>query len=84
MCEVPLLDVGLIVELEDDTIAKFLLVRTEGADEVTEPLWQHRYGAIHEIDTRSTVVSLLVDDGAFLHIVRDISDMDTHFPQIRG
>ena len=69
MSQVPLLDVRLIVELEDHTVTEFLLIRTERADEVTETFRQHRDGAVHEVDTRRTVVGLLVDDGALLHVV---------------
>ena len=69
MSQVPLLDVRLIVELEDHTVTEFLLIRTERADKVTEALWQHRDGAVHEVDTRRTVVGFLVNDGALLHVV---------------
>ena len=81
MGEVPLLDVCLIIEFEDDTIAEFLLVRTERADEVAKTLREHGDGAIDEVDTRSTVVSFLVDGGAFFHVVGHIGDMHAHFPK---
>ena len=78
MGQMPFLDIRLIVEYEDDAITEFLLIRTQRTDEVTETLGQHGDGAVDEIDARGTVVGLLVDGGAFLHIVADISDMDAH------
>ena len=81
MCQMPMLDICLVVELEDHTIAQFLLVWSQRANEVTKTLRQHWDGAIHEIDTRSTSIGLLVDDRAFLHIMRDIGNMHAHFPQ---
>ena len=35
MCQMPLLDICLIVELEDHTITEFLLIRTQRTDKVT-------------------------------------------------
>ena len=81
MRQMPMLDICLVVELEDHTIAQFLLVWSQRANEVTKTLRQHWDGAIHEIDTRSTSIGLLVDDRAFLHIMRDIGNMHAHFPQ---
>ena len=82
MCQVPLLDVRLFVHHEDDAAAEFLLVRTEGADEVAEAFREHGDGAVDEVDARGAVVTLLVDDGAFLDVVGDVSDMDADFPEI--
>ena len=79
MGEVPGLDIGLVVHLEDDAVTEFLLIGTEGADEVTEALGEHGDGAIDEIDARGTVIGFLVDRGAFAHIVGDVGDMHTHF-----
>ena len=81
MSQMPLLDVRLVVHLEDDTITEFLLVRTQRADEIAETLWQHGDGAVDEVDTRCTGIGLLVDDGAFLHVMRDIGDMDAYLPE---
>ena len=81
MRQMPMLDICLVVELEDHTVAQLLLVWSQRANEVTKTLRQHWDGAIHEIDTRSTSIGLLVDDRAFLHIMRDIGNMHAHFPQ---
>ena len=72
--------VGILIHLEDDGEAEFLLVGTERADEVAESLGKHRYCAVHEIDGGASLLCFLVDDGAFEHIVRHIGNVDTHFP----
>ena len=69
MGEMPALDVGLVVHLEDDTVGKFLLVGTQRADEVAEALRQHGDGAVDEIDTGGTLHRLTVDDGVLGDIV---------------
>ena len=81
MCKVPLLDVRLIVELEDNAVTEFLLVGTEGADEVAEALWQHRDGTINEVNAGGAGIGFLVDDRTFFHIVGDIGDMYADFPK---
>ena len=72
--------VGILVHLEHDGIAELFLVGSERTDEVAETLWQHRNGAVHEIDGSGTLLRFLVDDGAFEHIMRHVSNMHTHFP----
>ena len=71
----------LIVEVEDNRVSKFILVRAQRADIVTKSFWKHRYGTIHEIDTCSTFLCLFVDNRAFRDIMADIGDMNTYFPQ---
>jgi hypothetical protein len=82
MGEVPRLDIGFVVHLENDTVTEFLLIGTEGADEVTETLGEHGDGAIDEVDARGTVIGFLIDRGAFTHIVGDIGNMDAYFPKL--
>ncbi len=82
MCQVPLLDVGISIEQEYDTVTQFLLVRSQRTDEVTEAFGQHRYGAVYEIDARSAAVRLLVDGRSFPDVVAHIGDMDTYLPEI--
>jgi len=79
MGEVPGLDIGLVVHLEDDAVTKFLLVGTEGADEVTESLREHGDSAVDEVDARGTIVGFLVDRGAFADVMGDVGDVHTHF-----
>ena len=81
MGEVPLLDIGLSIELEDDAVTELFLIGTQRADEVTEAFREHGDGTVDEVDTRGTVVGLLVDGRTFLHIVRDIGDMHAHLPK---
>ena len=81
MGQVPFLHVGLVVHLEDNAVTEFFLIRTERTDEVTEALGQHGDGAVDEVDTRGTVVGLLIDGGALFYIVAHVGDMNTNFPQ---
>ena len=74
-------DIGIIVQREDDTIAKLFLVRTQRTDKVTQSFWQHRNGTIDQIDAGGTLRSLLIDNRAFLHIVRYVGNMYTNFPK---
>ena len=78
MRQMPLLDIGLTIEFEDDTITEFLFIGTQGADEIAETLREHRDGTVDEIDARRTVVGLLIDGGAFLHIMTHICNMNTY------
>ena len=81
VCQVPILDISLIVHLEDYAIAKFFFVRTKRADKVTESLWQHRYGAVNQIDTGCTSKSFLIDSRSLAYIMRYVGDMNTNLPQ---
>ena len=74
--------VSVLVQGKDDAVAELLLVGTQRADEVAEALGQHRDGAIDEIDAGGTLDDFLVDDRALLHIVADISYMDTYFVEL--
>ena len=69
MYDAIVLYLSVVVQLEDDAIRQFLLVRTEGADEVAETFWQHRNGAINEIDGCRSLHGFLVDDASFCYIV---------------
>ena len=72
------------VHLKDGGISELFLIGAQRADEVAEPLGQHRYGAVHEIDARGTFLRFAVYDVAFLHIVRHVGDMHAHFPRAVG
>ena len=82
MGNVELLDVGLVVKQEDSAITQFLLVRAQRTDEVAQTLWQHGDGAVDEIDTRSTLRGLLVNDRALLNIVRHVGNVHADLPEI--
>ena len=69
------LDLTLIVEREDRAVTELVLIGTERADEVAETLGQHRDGTVDEVDRRSTLLRLLVDDGSLGDIVAHVGDM---------
>ena len=48
--DVRVADVALVVDAEDDGVRQLLLVGAQRADEVAQPLGQHRHGAVHEVD----------------------------------
>ena len=61
VCQMPILDVCLVVHLEDNAVAQFFLVGAQRTDKVTQTLGQHRDGTIHQIDTGGTCICFLVD-----------------------
>ena len=75
------LHVSLLVEVEDHGERQLLLVGAERADEVAETFWEHRYGAVDEVDARGTLHRLLVYHGAFGDVVRHIGDVHAHLPE---
>ena len=50
----------LVVKIEYHAVAKLLLVGPERTHEVAEMLRKHRYGAVYEVDARSSFLCLLV------------------------
>ena len=81
MCNVTVLDVGLLVKCYNDGVGQFFLVRTQGADEITKAFRQHRNSAVNKIDTRGSFYGLLIYNRALLDVVTDIGNMDAYFPQ---
>ena len=73
--------VGLVVEVEHHAERQFLLVGAQRADEVAQPLGQHRYGAVHEVHAGGAFLGFAVDDGAFFHVVGNVGYVHAHFPQ---
>ena len=51
-------------------------MRTERAEFVAELLRKHRHGPVDKVDRSSPCARLLINDGAGLHIVGDIGDVD--------
>ena len=84
VCQVPREHLAARVHLKDGGISELFLIGAQRADEVAEPLGQHRYGAVHEIDARGTFLRFAVYDVTFLHIVRHVGDMHAHFPRAVG
>ncbi len=76
-----LLNFRLIIHFEDDGICQFFLVGTERADAIAEPFGQHWHGTIDQIDRCGAIVCLLIDDVALFHIVRNVGNVNAHFPQ---
>ena len=58
---------------------ELIFVGPKRTNAITQALWEHRNGAINQIDRRSAVITLLVDNRARTHIVRDVSDMYAYF-----
>ena len=75
------LHVGLLVQVEDAAESELFLVRTERTDEVAQPLWKHRNGAVDKIDRRCPLLCLTIDDVAFFHVMRHVGNVYAHFPQ---
>ena len=76
--QVPSLDVGILVEHEDDAVAQLVLIGAQRADVVAQPLGQHGDGAVYQIDARGAVVGLLVDGGALADVVAHVCNMHAH------
>ena len=76
------LHVRFVVQQEDDRVAELLLVRTQRADEVTQPFGQHGDGAVYQIDTGGSLHSLLVYHGPLRDIVADVGNVHTDLPQL--
>ena len=81
VCQVPVLYLALVVDVEYGRVSQFLLIGSQRAYKVAQALGQHGYGAVDEVDTGGTLHGLLVNDVALLHIVRHISNVHTHLPQ---
>ena len=54
-------------------------MRTEGAELVAELLRKHRHSPVDQIYRSTTGLRLLIDHIARLHIMGDVSDMDSYF-----
>ena len=74
---------GPFVQGEDDRIGQFFFIRTQRTDEVTQTFRKHRDGTVYQVYGSRPLGSLLVDDTAFLDIMRYIGDVYTYFPQSR-
>ena len=74
------LHLGLGIHLHNDRVGKFILIGAERTDEVTQLLGEHGHRAIHQIDRRGTLISLLVNDGARGDIVAHIGDVNANLP----
>ena len=72
---------GLVVEGEDDAVCQLLFVGAEGAQKVAEAFGEHGDGAVYEVDRRGALLGFLVDDAAFLDVMRYVGDVHAHFPQ---
>ena len=68
-------DLGVVVEVEDDAERELILIGPERADEVAQPLGQHRDGAVDEIDRRGALLGFLVDDGSLGDVMADVGNM---------
>ena len=80
MADFVFLHLCLGIHLHDDRVGEFVLVGSQRADVVAQFLGQHGDGAVHQIDRGGTLVSLLVDDGAWGDIVAHVGDVHTDFP----
>ena len=65
--------------LEDSRECQLLFMRTEGAELVAELLRKHRHSPVDQIYRSTTGLRLLIDHVARLHIMGDVSDMDSYF-----
>ena len=74
--------IRFVVHLKDHGISQFLFVRTQRTNEITQTFGEHRYGAVHQIDTRSTTQSLLVYHAIFEYIVTHVGNVHSHLPHI--
>ena len=57
---------------------ELIFVGPERTDAITQAFGEHRDSAINEINRRSAVVALLVDDRARTYVVRHVSNMYAH------
>ena len=71
--------VRLFVQREDTAVGILILVRTERTEEVAQSLGEHRDGAIHQINTRGTLIGFVINDTTRLHVVAHVSDMYSDF-----
>ena len=69
---------SLIIKVKDNAISQFFLIRTKRAHKVTKVFWKHRNCTINKINTCCTFLCLTVNNITFLHIVANISNMNTH------
>ena len=73
--------VGIFIHVEDDTIGQLLFIGAQRADKIAQPFGKHRNSAIHQVNTRGTLLRFLVYHTSFRDIIAYVSDMDTHLPQ---
>lgn len=78
--QVPRKHFALFVHAENGRISQFFLVGAERTDKVAQAFGQHGNGAVNQVNARGAAFSLLVDDVAFLHIVRHVGNVYTDFP----
>ena len=74
--------VRFVVHLKDHGISQFLFVRTQRTNEIAQTFGEHRYGAVHQVNTRSTTQGFLVNHAIFQHIVTHVGNVYTHFPRV--
>ena len=55
----------------------------EAANAVAQCFGQHRNDAVGEVNAIPARVGFVVESGLWLHVVRDIGDMDAHAPAVR-
>ena len=72
-------ELRVFVQREDTAVGILILVRAERAEEVAQALREHRYRAVHEVDTGGTLVGLIINDTTRLDIVADVGDMHPDF-----
>ena len=72
--------VEVLVEREDGREAEARLVGTQRAELVREPLGQHGYRAVDQIDRRAALDRLVVDHGVGAHVVGHVGDVHADLP----
>ena len=72
-------ELRVFVQREDTAVGILILVGAERAEEVAQALGEHRYRTVHEVDTGSTLVGLIIDETTRLDIVADVGDMHPDF-----
>ncbi|MNV39454.1 hypothetical protein D3C71_1310360 [compost metagenome] len=74
--DIMLHDLHLFVEFHLARQREPVYLRIQAADSVRQPVRKHRNNAVHQIDTASTVIGLLIQLGILPHIIANIGDMD--------
>ena len=72
-------DTPLEIYVYNDGMGKFLLVWTQGTEEVAQTFRQHGDGAIDKIDTGGSLACFAIDGITFMDVVGDIGNVDAYF-----